>query len=375
MKTRIAVAVLLALALAAPIAHAVPQTYSTSFTATATNATKSFGFTATSVLVKNDGANEIFVKFNAAATAATTSIYIGPNTGRRFSFAASEGVSSVGVICSAAETAAVTVEAYGGATPISVESIGPNTPNADDFTIVDALSVGGTSTLTGAVSAGSTMAITGNTTVGGTLGITGATTAAAITASGNVTVSNATASRLCVLSAAKVIGSNGAITTNTVPKSASSGASLADSTITDDGTTVTINTATTATTTAVATTGTLAATGKITTAATYVTTPTAQTIADSGDGNPAAGTIAATVGVVDVTCSDADGCALTLSETSATVGSTLRIINVGTNALTIADSAGVQETTGSLTLGANDNVIFCYVPSYWVQCGPVVDVT
>lgn len=363
MKTRIAVAVLLALALAAPIAHAVPQTYSTSFTATATNATKSFGFTATSVLVKNDGANEIFIKFNAAATAATTSIYIGPNTGRRFSFAASEGVSSVGVICSAAETAAVTVEAYGGATPISVESIGPNTPNADDFTIVDALSVGGASTLTGAVSAGST------------LSVTGATTAAAITASGNVTVSNATASRLAVLNGSKVIGSNGAITTNTLPKSASSGATLADSTITDDGTTVTINTATTATTTAVVTTGTLSATGKITTAATYVTTPTAQTIADNGGGTPASGTVAATVGIVHVTCSDADGCALTLSETSATVGSSLVIINVATNALTIADSAGVQETTGALTLGANDNVEFCYVASYWVQCSPVVDVS
>lgn len=363
MKTRIAVAVLLALALAAPIAHAVPQTYSTSFTATATNATKSFGFTATSVLVKNNGANEIFVHFNGAATAATTSVYIGPNTGREFKFAASEGVVSVGVICSGGETALATVEAYGGATAIGVSSIGPDTMNADDLTIVDALSVGGASTLTGAVSAGSTLAVTG------------ATTAAAITASGNVTVSNATASRLCVLDGSKVIGSNGAITTNAVPKSASSGASLSASTITDDGTTVTINTATTATTTAVATTGTLSATGNITTAGLMVVTPTAQTIADNGGGTPASGTIAATVGVVDVTCNDTDGCALTLSETSAVVGSTLRIINVGTNNVTIADSAGVQETVGSLTLGTRDSVIFCYVPSYWTQCGAVVDVT
>jgi hypothetical protein len=120
---------------------------------------------------------------------------------------------------------------------------------------------------------------------------------------------------------------------------------------------------------------TIGSNGNITTVALFVVTPTEQTIADSGDGSAAAGTILATAGRVHVTCADADGCALTLSETSAANGSTLTIVNVGaSNSLTIADSANVQETTGALTLGQRDNVTFCYVNNTittWVQCGPV----
>lgn len=352
MKHLIALVMILAVA---GTAAGAPLLYSTAFEATATNATKAFGFTATTVIVKNNGANEAFVRFNGAATTTTTSIYIAPNTGRRFFFTQSEGVVSVGVICSGGETANVTIEAYGAASPVDVMSVGPDTMNADDMTVVDDLIVGDAVTITGAASIG------------------GTTTAAAITASGNVTVSNATASRLATFDGSKVLTSNPAIATNAVPKSSSSGATLVASTITDDGTTVTINTATTATTTAFSTTGTLSATGKVTTAAVYVVTPTAQTVPDSGNGSPATATVAATVGWVNVTCSDADGCALTLSEAGATSGSTLRIVNVGSNTVTLADSAGVQETTGALSLGPADNVTFCYVPSYWAQCSPVLD--
>ena len=76
-----------------------------------------------------------------------------------------------------------------------------------------------------------------------------------------------------------------------------------------------------------------------------------------------------------ITCSDAGGCALTLDETSATSGALLWIGNdaSATNNITIADSAGVQETTGALTLGPRDNVMFIYNVSAWCQAGPVND--
>lgn len=105
-----------------------------------------------------------------------------------------------------------------------------------------------------------------------------------------------------------------------------------------------------------------------------VGSPTAQTVADSGDGSAAAFSIAATAGVVYVTCSDTDGCAATLSETGAVTGMRKLIVNAGSNNVTIADSAGVQETTGALTLGALDNVWFCYVTNTWVQCMAVTNV-
>lgn len=122
------------------------------------------------------------------------------------------------------------------------------------------------------------------------------------------------------------------------------------------------------------TAGTIASDAGVTATTRFVATPSPLTVADSGDGSPAAGTVTTTSEVVHVTCSDADGCALTLSETGAVSGAKVFIVNIGTNSLTIADSAGVQETTGALTLGANDNVWFCYVPSAWVQCMAVTNV-
>lgn len=56
-----------------------------------------------------------------------------------------------------------------------------------------------------------------------------------------LSVTDLTASRLVVSDSNKKLSSNGALTTNTVPKSASSGASLADSAVSDDGTAVTIS--------------------------------------------------------------------------------------------------------------------------------------
>lgn len=76
---------------------------------------------------------------------------------------------------------------------------------------------------------------------------------------------------------------------------------------------------------------------------------------------------------VRVTCNDANGCALTLSETGVASGTYLFISNASGSAgnVTIADSAGVQETTGALSLGPLDNVRFVYDNDRWVQDGPV----
>lgn len=97
------------------------------------------------------------------------------------------------------------------------------------------------------------------------------------------------------------------------------------------------------------------------------------TCADNGGGTPAA----CTATNIDsrcaqlVTCNDADGCALTLDESSAAAGQRAFIMNVGTNNVTIADSAGVQETDGgaTLTLGTNDTVEFVYGNTTWAQLG------
>lgn len=59
---------------------------------------------------------------------------------------------------------------------------------------------------------------------------------------GEVISSGLTASRLVVSNGSKQLASNGALVTNTIPKAASSGASLSDSSITDDGVVTTVNT-------------------------------------------------------------------------------------------------------------------------------------
>lgn len=57
----------------------------------------------------------------------------------------------------------------------------------------------------------------------------------------NLTLSGLTASRIAVLDSAKALASNGAITSNVLPRSASSGATLVDSAVSDNATVVTIS--------------------------------------------------------------------------------------------------------------------------------------
>lgn len=101
----------------------------------------------------------------------------------------------------------------------------------------------------------------------------------------------------------------------------------------------------------------------------------AASCADSGDGNPAACTLATAdiESSLHVDCLDSDGCAATLDETSASAGQFLLVVNDSASAynLTFADTAGVQELTGALTLGQLDNVTFYYTGDEWLQAGPV----
>jgi hypothetical protein len=79
----------------------------------------------------------------------------------------------------------------------------------------------------------------GSLAVTGTANITGTTTQTGVkTYAAQPILSSLTASRLVTADGSKGPISNGALTTNTLPKSASSGATLSNSSLTDDGTTL-----------------------------------------------------------------------------------------------------------------------------------------
>jgi hypothetical protein len=121
------------------------------------------------------------------------------------------------------------------------------------------------------------------------------------------------------------------------------------------------------------TAGSIAASGDITASAKVIEAIQTLTVADSGDASPATGSLAPSKSLVNCTCSDTDGCAITLSETGAVAGQLLEVFGGSANACTFADSAGVQELSGALSLGANDHVSFVYLGSTWVQRTAVVN--
>lgn len=94
--------------------------------------------------------------------------------------------------------------------------------------------------------------------------------------------------------------------------------------------------------------------------------------ADNGVGTAAActATNAEVLGLIEITCNDANGCDLTLDETSAIKGTQLLLINVGTNTVNLVDSAGVQETAAP-ALGQWDVVPVAYGTGRWFQTAPV----
>jgi hypothetical protein len=111
---------------------------------------------------------------------------------------------------------------------------------------------------------------------------------------------------------------------------------------------------------------------QVTAAGAFVSEPNALTIADNAVGASAAASTSTPIGnSYRVTCNDADGCNLTLGETSAKNGVKVTVINVGTNTVNFADTAGVSETAGAFAAGQYDNITFEYVTDRWVEIARV----
>ena len=94
------------------------------------------------------------------------------------------------------------------------------------------------------------------------------------------------------------------------------------------------------------------------------------TIVDSGDGNPAADSATTITGNdLYVTCSDADGCNLTLSEADPINNRMVRVINVSANTVNLVHSSGVAEmcAAANVALAQKDDAYFQYRTDEWNQ--------
>lgn len=101
---------------------------------------------------------------------------------------------------------------------------------------------------------------------------------------------------------------------------------------------------------------------------------TAKTIADNGNGGTAAADATLPVGfMILVTCNDANGCDWTPTETGATDGVVVNIVNVSANTLNVIHAAGQVLLNGgnSEALGQNDSLTLTYSSSAsaWIQVG------
>ena len=98
-------------------------------------------------------------------------------------------------------------------------------------------------------------------------------------------------------------------------------------------------------------------------------TPVAFTCADSGNGSLGTLTLLPTSSVVNLTNSDADGCTVTMSESGALSGATVTIVVISNAGGTVnfADTAGVSELSGALTLAVTDTLTLIYTNSAWYQ--------
>ncbi len=104
-----------------------------------------------------------------------------------------------------------------------------------------------------------------------------------------------------------------------------------------------------------------------------VTSPSSPTAcADNGGGTAASCTLTPISTLVLYTCSDSDGCAMTLSESGAQPGQQLIVYNVGANVLTFADSAGVQELPASASLAITETISFIYNGTAWIESGRIL---
>jgi hypothetical protein len=83
----------------------------------------------------------------------------------------------------------------------------------------------------------------------------------------------------------------------------------------------------------------------------------------------ASATLTPTSDYVIISCSDADGCAITLSETGAADGKRVTLLGGSANGSTVTDSAGVTELAGNITLGIYDTLSLIYVVNAWAEVG------
>lgn len=106
----------------------------------------------------------------------------------------------------------------------------------------------------------------------------------------------------------------------------------------------------------------------------YVAVSVPVTIADSGGVGAATSTLTSPVGThYAYTCSDADGCELTLGETGVVTGQMIIITNRSANTLTVKDTAGALEASGDAALGQYDSVWAIYDSDRFVQVAPESD--
>jgi hypothetical protein len=75
------------------------------------------------------------------------------------------------------------------------------------------------------------------------------------------------------------------------------------------------------------------------------------------------------VSYVAITNSDANGCAVTLSETGATNGQRLEIVVVSNAGGTVdfSDTTGVSEMAGAFAADTFDAVVFRYASDRWIE--------
>ena len=75
--------------------------------------------------------------------------------------------------------------------------------------------------------------------------------------------------------------------------------------------------------------------------------------------------------LVEVTCLDAQGCNVTMGETSVKNGQVVTFVNVAANVVNFADSAGISELAAAFAAGVNDVLHVYYSTSLttWIETG------
>lgn len=97
--------------------------------------------------------------------------------------------------------------------------------------------------------------------------------------------------------------------------------------------------------------------------------PGTSTIADNGNGGTAAAaTITPTAASIEITCSDAQGCDVTMGESGILDGQIVEfVIAAGSNTVNFADTSNVSELAGAFAAGPNDVLGLRYRSGRWVE--------